>query len=172
MMPTETERNVIPVMSTPKLVAVVEDEAAIRDNYLAGLRRQGYSVAGYAAARKRSRRSRIAFPTRDHRHQSRRRGRRWLRALPPAARELGAAAHHFSHGPRERARRRLGTAARRGRLSDQASEPRAPVGPGRGAVSASRGAERERGDSERLEQGSLVLDRDRMTAQWRGRPCR
>ncbi len=35
-------------MSTPKLVAVVEDEAAIRDNYLAGLRRQGYRVAGYA----------------------------------------------------------------------------------------------------------------------------
>ena len=48
MMPTETERYVIPVMSTPKLVAVVEDEAAIRDNYLAGLRRQGYRVAGYA----------------------------------------------------------------------------------------------------------------------------
>ena len=36
-------------MSTPKLVAVVEDEAAIRDNYLAGLRRQGYRVAGYSS---------------------------------------------------------------------------------------------------------------------------
>ena len=36
-------------MSTAKLVAVVEDEAAIRDNYLAGLRRQGYRVAGYAS---------------------------------------------------------------------------------------------------------------------------
>ena len=35
-------------MSTPKLVAVVEDDAAIRDNYLAGLRRQGYRVAGYS----------------------------------------------------------------------------------------------------------------------------
>jgi two-component system OmpR family response regulator len=34
-------------MSTAKLVAVVEDEVAIRDNYLAGLRRQGYRVAGY-----------------------------------------------------------------------------------------------------------------------------
>jgi two-component system OmpR family response regulator len=34
-------------MSTPKLVAVVEDDVAIRDNYLAGLRRQGYRVAGY-----------------------------------------------------------------------------------------------------------------------------
>ena len=35
-------------MSSAKLVAVVEDEVAIRDNYLAGLRRQGYRVAGYA----------------------------------------------------------------------------------------------------------------------------
>lgn len=34
-------------MSTAKLVAVVEDDVAIRDNYLAGLRRQGYRVAGY-----------------------------------------------------------------------------------------------------------------------------
>ncbi len=38
-------------MSTVKLVAVVEDEVAIRDNYLAGLRRQGYRVAGYASRR-------------------------------------------------------------------------------------------------------------------------
>jgi two-component system OmpR family response regulator len=36
-------------MSTPKLVAVVEDEIAIRDNYLAGLRRHGYRVAGYGS---------------------------------------------------------------------------------------------------------------------------
>lgn len=36
-------------MSTAKLVAVVEDDAAIRDNYLAGLRRQGYRVAGYGS---------------------------------------------------------------------------------------------------------------------------
>jgi two-component system OmpR family response regulator len=34
-------------MLTAKLVAVVEDDVAIRDNYLAGLRRQGYRVAGY-----------------------------------------------------------------------------------------------------------------------------
>ena len=31
-----------------KLVAVVEDEVAIRDNYLAALKRQGYRVAGYS----------------------------------------------------------------------------------------------------------------------------
>jgi two-component system OmpR family response regulator len=36
-------------MSTTKLVAVVEDEAAIRDNYVAGLRRQGYRVVGYGS---------------------------------------------------------------------------------------------------------------------------
>ena len=36
-------------MSTAKLVAVVEDDAAIRDNYLAGLRRQGYRVAGFGS---------------------------------------------------------------------------------------------------------------------------
>ena len=36
-------------MSTAKLVAVVEDEGAIRDNYLAGLRRHGYRVAGYGS---------------------------------------------------------------------------------------------------------------------------
>jgi two-component system OmpR family response regulator len=35
-------------MATPKLVAVVEDDVAIRGNYLAGLRRQGYRVAGYS----------------------------------------------------------------------------------------------------------------------------
>ncbi len=36
-------------MTTAKLVAVVEDEIAIRDNYLAGLRRHGYRVAGYGS---------------------------------------------------------------------------------------------------------------------------
>jgi two-component system OmpR family response regulator len=34
-------------MTTGKLVAVVEDDLAIRDNYIAGLRRQGYRVVGY-----------------------------------------------------------------------------------------------------------------------------
>jgi two-component system OmpR family response regulator len=38
-------------MSTQKLVAVVEDEVAIRDNYLAGLRRHGYRVVGYGTRR-------------------------------------------------------------------------------------------------------------------------
>jgi two-component system OmpR family response regulator len=34
-------------MTAGKLVAVVEDDVAIRDNYIAGLRRQGYRVVGY-----------------------------------------------------------------------------------------------------------------------------
>ena len=38
-------------MPTPKLVAVVEDETAIRDNYCEGLRRQGYRVSGFASRR-------------------------------------------------------------------------------------------------------------------------
>jgi two-component system OmpR family response regulator len=35
-------------MTAAKLVAVVEDEVAIRDNYAAALHRQGYRVAGYS----------------------------------------------------------------------------------------------------------------------------
>lgn len=38
-------------MNSGKLVAVVEDEVAIRDNYLAALKRQGYRVAGYSTRR-------------------------------------------------------------------------------------------------------------------------
>ena len=35
-------------MNPTKLIAVVEDEVAIRDNYMAALTRQGYRVAGYS----------------------------------------------------------------------------------------------------------------------------
>jgi len=35
-------------MNSGKLIGVVEDEVAIRDNYAAALKRQGYRVAGYA----------------------------------------------------------------------------------------------------------------------------
>jgi two-component system OmpR family response regulator len=38
-------------VTTGKLVAVVEDDVAIRDNYLAGLRRHGYRVVGYGTRR-------------------------------------------------------------------------------------------------------------------------
>lgn len=36
-------------MTKPRVVAIVEDEVAIRDNYAAGLRRQGYRVATYGS---------------------------------------------------------------------------------------------------------------------------
>lgn len=39
-------------MNAGKLIAVVEDEIAIRDNYMAALRRQGYRVAGFGSRRK------------------------------------------------------------------------------------------------------------------------
>lgn len=38
-------------MTSRKLVAIVEDETAIRDNYAERLRRQGYRVAGYSTRR-------------------------------------------------------------------------------------------------------------------------
>jgi two-component system, OmpR family, response regulator len=38
-------------VSAEKNVAIVEDEVAIRDNYAAGLRRQGYRVQGYSSRR-------------------------------------------------------------------------------------------------------------------------
>lgn len=38
-------------MTAAKLVAIVEDEVAIRDNYAAALQRQGYRVAGYSTRR-------------------------------------------------------------------------------------------------------------------------
>ncbi|MDE0004329.1 MAG: proteobacterial dedicated sortase system response regulator [Rhodospirillaceae bacterium] len=38
-------------MNAGKLIAVVEDEIAIRDNYMAALRRQGYRVAGHSSRR-------------------------------------------------------------------------------------------------------------------------
>ena len=38
-------------MNASKLIAVVEDEIAIRDNYMAALRRQGYRVAGFSSRR-------------------------------------------------------------------------------------------------------------------------
>ena len=38
-------------MNAGKLIAVVEDEIAIRDNYMAALRRQGYRVAGFGSRR-------------------------------------------------------------------------------------------------------------------------
>lgn len=156
-------------MSTPKLVAVVEDEAAIRDNYLAGLRRQGYRVAGYANRKD----ALAAFENR-------------LPDLVIIDVNLGAEVE----GGFELCRQ---LRARSGQLpiiflTARESELDAVSGLRLGAddyltkrvslehllarvaalfrrVEALSSSDDE---SDRLEQGSLVLDRDRMTAQWRG----
>lgn len=168
-MPAEPERCVIPVMSTPKLVAVVEDEAAIRDNYLAGLRRQGYRVAGYANRKD----ALAAFENR-------------LPDLVIIDVSLGAEVE----GGFELCRQLRARSAQLPIifLTARESELDAVSGLRLGAddyltkrvslehllarvaalfrrVEALSSNEDE---SDRLEQGSLVLDRDRMTAQWRG----
>jgi two-component system OmpR family response regulator len=156
-------------MSIPKLVAVVEDEAAIRDNYLAGLRRQGYRVAGYASRAD----ALAAFENRlpdlviiDVNLGTEVEGGfelcRQLRArsaqLPIiflTAREseldavsglrLGADDYLTKRVSLEHLLARVAALFRR--------------------VEALRSSD---ADGERLEQGSLALDRDRMSAQWRG----
>ena len=156
-------------MSTPKLVAVVEDEAAIRDNYLAGLRRQGYRVAGYASRKD----ALAAFENR-------------LPDLVIIDVNLGAEVE----GGFELCRQLRARSAQLPIifLTARESELDAVSGLRLGAddyltkrvslehllarvaalfrrVEALSSSEEE---SDRLEQGSLVLDRDRMTAQWRG----
>ena len=158
-------------MSTPKLVAVVEDEAAIRDNYLAGLRRQGYRVAGYANRKD----ALAAFDNRlpdlviiDVNLGTEVEGGfelcRQLRArsaqLPIiflTAREseldavsglrLGADDYLTKRVSLEHLLARVAALFRRVEALSSSDE-----------------------ESDRLEQGSLVLDRDRMTAQWRDQP--
>jgi len=156
-------------MSTPKLVAVVEDDAAIRDNYLAGLRRQGYRVAGYSSRKD----ALAAFENR-------------LPDLVIIDVNLGAEVE----GGFELCRQLRARSAQLPIifLTARESELDAVSGLRLGAddyltkrvslehllarvaalfrrVEALSSSEAE---SDRLEQGSLVLDRDRMTAQWRG----
>jgi two-component system OmpR family response regulator len=152
-----------------KLVAVVEDEAAIRDNYLAGLRRQGYRVAGYASRKD----ALAAFENR-------------LPDLVIIDVNLGAEVE----GGFELCRQLRARSAQLPIifLTARESELDAVSGLRLGAddyltkrvslehllarvaalfrrVEALSSSEEE---GDRLEQGSLVLDRDRMTAQWRG----
>jgi two-component system, OmpR family, response regulator len=158
-------------MTAGKLVAVVEDDVAIRDNYLAGLRRQGYRVAGYGTRKE----ALAAFANRfpdlviiDVNLGSEVEGGfelcRELRArssqLPIiflTAREseldavsglrLGADDYLTKRTSLEHLLARVAALFRR--------------------VEALRSA----GDSaETVEQGSLTLDRDRMTAVWKGQP--
>jgi two-component system OmpR family response regulator len=156
-------------MPEAKLVAVVEDDLAIRDNYLAALRRQGYRVAGYASRKE----ALQAFDSRlpdlviiDINLGSEVEGGfdlcRELRArsatLPIiflTAREseldivsglrLGADDYLTKRTSLEHLLARVAALFRR--LE---------------ALRSSAGA------TERLEQGSLTLDRDRMSAQWKG----
>jgi len=156
-------------MSTPKLVAVVEDDAAIRDNYLAGLRRQGYRVAGYSGRKD----ALAAFENR-------------LPDLVIIDVNLGAEVE----GGFELCRQLRARSAQLPIifLTARESELDAVSGLRLGAddyltkrvslehllarvaalfrrVEALTSSEEQ---SDRLEQGLLVLDRDRMTAQWRG----
>lgn len=154
---------------TAKLVAVVEDEVAIRDNYLAGLRRQGYRVAGYGSRKEALAGFENRFPDlviidinlgneveggfelcRELRARSAQ-----LPIIFLTAREseldavsglrLGADDYLTKRTSLEHLLARVAALFRR--------------------VEALRSKDE---DSERLEQGSLVLDRDRMTGHWKG----
>jgi two-component system OmpR family response regulator len=158
-------------MSTTKLVAVVEDEAAIRDNYLAGLRRQGYRVVGYGSRKEALMGFASRFPDlviidvnlgaeveggfelcRELRAQSAQ-----LPIIFLTAREseldavsglrLGADDYLTKRTSIEHLLARVAALFRR--------------------VEALRSDEAA---GERLEQGSLKLDRDRMTVQWKATP--
>jgi two-component system OmpR family response regulator len=156
-------------MLTAKLVAVVEDDAAIRDNYLAGLRRQGYRVAGYGARKE----ALAAFATR-------------LPDLVIIDVNLGAEVEGGFELCRElRARSAqlpiIFLTARESELdvvsglrlgADDYLTKRTSIEHLLARVAAlfRRVEALTAGDTagERLEQGSLVLDRDRMSAQWQG----
>jgi two-component system, OmpR family, response regulator len=156
-------------MSTAKLVAVVEDDVAIRDNYLAGLRRQGYRVAGYGSRKEALAGFDNRFPDlviidinlgteveggfelcRELRARSTQ-----LPIIFLTAREseldavsglrLGADDYLTKRVSLEHLLARVAALFRR----VEALRSTEPAG-------------------ERLEQGALVLDRDRMTAQWSG----
>jgi two-component system, OmpR family, response regulator len=155
-------------MSTAKLVAVVEDEVAIRDNYLAGLRRQGYRVVGYGTRKEALAGFASRFPDlviidvnlgveieggfelcRELRARSAQ-----LPIIFLTAREseldavsglrLGADDYLTKRTSIEHVLARVAALFRR--------------------VEALRSGDPS---SERLEQGSLALDRDRMSAQWK-----
>ena len=155
-------------MSSSKLVAVVEDEVAIRDNYLAGLRRQGYRVVGFGNRKEALAGFANRFPDlviidvslgaeveggfelcRELRARSAQ-----LPIIFLTAREseldavsglrLGADDYLTKRTSIEHLLARVAALFRRVE-----------------ALKAGDGA------GERIEQGSLVLDRDRMTAQWK-----
>jgi two-component system OmpR family response regulator len=152
-------------MSTAKLVAVVEDEVAIRDNYLAGLRRQGYRVVGYGSRKEALAGFATRFPDlviidvnlgseveggfelcRELRARSAQLPIIFLTARDDAVSglRLGADDYLTKRTSIEHLLARVAALFRRVEALRSGDAP-----------------------SERLEQGSLVLDRDRMTAQWK-----
>ena len=158
-------------MSAHKLVAVVEDDVAIRDNYLAGLRRHGYRVVGYSTRRE----ALAAFENR-------------LPDLVIIDINLGAEVEGGFELCRElRARSTqlpiVFLTARESELdivsglrlgADDYLTKRTSLEHLIARVAAlfrrMDALTTNRDDSECLEQGSLILDRDRMTAQWKGAP--
>ena len=158
-------------MSSNKLVAVVEDEIAIRDNYLAGLRRHGYRVNGYGSRKE----ALAAFASR-------------LPDLVIIDVNLGTEVEGGFELCRElRARSAqlpiIFLTARESELdavsglrlgADDYLTKRTSIEHLLARVAALfRRVEALRaGDApgERLEQGALTLDRDRMSAQWKSQP--
>ncbi|MEO8466970.1 MAG: proteobacterial dedicated sortase system response regulator [Gammaproteobacteria bacterium] len=158
-------------MTTGKLVAVVEDDVAIRDNYIAGLRRQGYRVVGYGTRKDALAAFASRFPDlviidvnlgteveggfelcRELRARSAQ-----LPIIFLTAREseldavsglrLGADDYLTKRTSLEHLLARVAALFRRLEALRSGSEA-----------------------AETVEQGSLTLDRDRMTAQWKGKP--
>jgi two-component system, OmpR family, response regulator len=157
-------------MSDTKLVAVVEDETAIRDNYLAALRRQGYRVAGFASRREALAAFETRFPDlviidinlgneveggfelcRDLRARSRQLPIIFLTARDSeldavSGLRLGADDYLTKQISIEHLLARVATLFRR--VEALASDD----------------------DAELLTRGPLTLDRDRMSCTWRGEP--
>jgi two-component system OmpR family response regulator len=153
-----------------KLVAVVEDDVAIRDNYLAGLRRQGYRVAGYSSRKE-------ALTAFDNRFPD----------LVIIDINLGAEVEGGFELCRElRARSAqlpiIFLTARESELdavsglrlgADDYLTKRVSIEHLLARVAAlfrRMDALRSGADAERLQQGALTLDRDRMTVHWKERP--
>jgi two-component system OmpR family response regulator len=156
-------------MSTAKLVAVVEDDAALRDNYLAALRRQGYRVAGFGSRKEALVGFAARFPDlviidinlgaeveggfdlcRELRARSAQLPIIFLTARDSeldavSGLRLGADDYLTKRTSLEHVLARVAALFRR--IEALRSDP---------------------SEASRLEQGSLVLDRDRMTASWRG----
>jgi two-component system OmpR family response regulator len=154
-----------------KLVAVVEDEVAIRDNYTAALRRQGYRVAGFATRKE----ALAAFDAR-------------LPDLVIIDVNLGPEVEGgFDLCRALRARSAqlpiIFLTARESELdavsglrlgADDYLTKRVSIEHLLARVAALfrrvEALTSDDSDSDRLVQGSLILDRDRMTAQWKERP--